>query len=50
VLLNFWKKGSFGPVLNAFNMNKDPPIIMDMINETFAQGRKMEMLNYDYIH
>lgn len=31
-------------------MNKEPSVIMDIMNDTFAQGKKLDSLNYDYIH
>ena len=31
-------------------MNKDLPVIMDVINHTFAKGLKMEVLSFENIH
>ncbi len=49
VILNWWNKGNFTSALNALNMMNDMSVIMDVINHTFADNQKMDVLNYDHI-
>lgn len=32
--------------INALNMIKDQTVTMDILNSTFAKGKRMEMLNF----
>lgn len=51
IAIKYWKNSNFQSVINTFKMmNKDPSVIMDVINHTFARGLKMEVLNYENIH
>lgn len=49
VILNWWNKGNFTSAINAFNMINDVSVVMDVINHTFAENQKIDMLNYENI-
>ena len=49
VILNWWNKGNVTSALNALNMMNDMSVIMDVINYTFADNQKMDVLTYDHI-
>jgi hypothetical protein len=35
--------------INALHMMNDPSVVMDVLNTTFGQNKKIEMLNYDNV-
>ena len=37
-ILNWWNKGSITSALNALSMMNDTSIIMDVLNNTFAEN------------
>ena len=49
VILNYWKKGDFNSVVNSLGMMNDTSVIMDVLNNTFADNQRIDMLNYDNI-
>jgi len=49
VILNYWKKGDFNSVINCLGMMNDNSVVMDVINSTFADNQKVEMLNFDNV-
>lgn len=49
VILNYWKKGDFNSVINSLGMMNDTSVIMDVLNHTFADNQKIEMLNFDNV-
>lgn len=38
VILNWWTKGNITSSINALNMMNDPSVIMDVLNNTFADN------------
>jgi len=48
-ILNYWKNGSVSSAINALNMINDPCVAMDVLNATFAQNLRIEMLNYENV-
>lgn len=48
-ILNYWQNGSVSSAINALNMMNDPSVAMDVLNHTFAQNQKIEMLNYENV-
>lgn len=38
MILNWWNKGSITSALNALSMMNDTSIVMDVLNNTFADG------------
>ena len=49
VILNWWNKGNITSALNALSMMNDTSIVMDVLNNTFAENQKIESLNYENI-
>mmetsp|Transcript_41859 Transcript_41859/g.40200 ORF Transcript_41859/g.40200 Transcript_41859/m.40200 type:complete len:181 (+) Transcript_41859:1398-1940(+) len=49
VILNYWKKGDFNSVINGLGMMNDTSVVMDVLNHTFADNQKIEMLNYENV-
>lgn len=49
VILNWWNKGNITSAINALNMMNDVSVVMDVINNTFAENQKIDMLNYENI-
>jgi len=49
VIQNWWTKGNITSAINALNMMNDTSIVMDVINNTFAENQKVDMLNYENI-
>lgn len=48
-ILNWWDKGSITSALNALSMMNDAGIVMDVLNNTFAENQKIDVLNYENI-
>lgn len=46
VILNWWNKGNITSAINALNMMNDQSVVMDVLNNTFAEGQKIDMLNF----
>jgi hypothetical protein len=40
------KNNDMQAAINAIIMIKDPSVTMDILNSTFAKGKRMDMLNY----
>ena len=38
VILNWWNKGNITSALNALSMMNDTSIVMDVLNNTFAEN------------
>ena len=38
VILNWWNKGNITSAINALNMMNDMSVVMDVINNTFAEN------------
>ena len=38
VILNWWSKGNITSAINALNMMNDTSIVMDVLNNTFAEN------------
>lgn len=49
VILNYWNKGNVAPAINALNMMNDSSVVMDVINNTFAENQRIDMLNYENV-
>jgi katanin p80 WD40 repeat-containing subunit B1 len=49
MILNWWNKGSITSALNALSMMNDTSIVMDVLNNTFAENQKVDSLNYENI-
>jgi len=49
VILNWWNKGNVTSAINALNMMNDMSVVMDVLNNTFAENQRIDMLNYDNI-
>jgi katanin p80 WD40 repeat-containing subunit B1 len=49
VIQTYWSKGSITSALNALNMMNDTSIVMDLLNNTFAENQKIDTLNYENI-
>lgn len=49
VILNWWNKGDVGSAINALNMMNDMSVVMDVFNNTFAKGVKLDMLKPENI-
>lgn len=49
VILSFWNKGEISASINALNMMGDNSVIMDVLNHTFAENQKIDLLNYDNV-
>ena len=49
VIQNYINKGSISSALNTISMIKEPSVVMDFLNYTFAENEKIESLNYDNI-
>jgi hypothetical protein len=43
------KNNDMQAAINAINMIKDTSVTMDILNSTFAKGKRMDMLNYQKI-
>ena len=48
-VMNYWHKGDIMAAINALNMMNDLSVVMDILNNTFAEGQSIERLNYDHI-
>ena len=40
------KNNDMQAAINAINMIKDTSVTMDILNSTFAKGKRMDMLNF----
>lgn len=49
VIQNWWSKNNIASAINALNMMNDQSIVMDVLNNTFAENQKIEALSYDNI-
>jgi con80 domain of Katanin len=49
VILNWWNKGNITSAVNALSMMNDTSVIMDVLNNTFADNQRIDMLNYENI-
>lgn len=49
VILKYWQQGNIASAINALNMMNDLSVVMDVLNSTFAQDKKIELLNYDNV-
>ena len=49
VIQNWWNKGNVTSALNALSMMNDTSIVMDVLNNTFAENQKVDALNYENI-
>ncbi len=49
VILNWWNKGNVTSAINALNMMNDNSVIMDVLNNTFADNQRIDMLNYENV-
>jgi hypothetical protein len=49
VILNWWNKGNITSAINALNMMNDMSVVMDVLNNTFAENQRIDMLNYENI-
>lgn len=49
MILNWWNKDQMTSALNALSMINDKSIVMDVLNNAFAENQKIEALNYDNI-
>lgn len=49
VILNWWNKGNVTSAINALNMMNDMSVVMDVLNNTFAENQRIDMLNYENI-
>ena len=49
MILNWWNKGNITSALNALSMMNDTSIVMDVLNNTFAENQKIDSLNYESI-
>mmetsp|Transcript_39349 Transcript_39349/g.28466 ORF Transcript_39349/g.28466 Transcript_39349/m.28466 type:complete len:83 (+) Transcript_39349:1408-1656(+) len=47
--MNWWNKGDIPAAINALNLMQDMSVNMDVLNNTFAVGYKIEYLTYDNI-
>ena len=47
VILSWWSKGNITSAINALGMMNDISIVTDVINATFANNIKIELLTYD---
>lgn len=43
------KNNDMQAAINAINMIKDTSVTMDILNSTFAKGKRMDMLNFQRI-
>ena len=48
-VMNYWYKGDIMAAINALNMMNDLSVVMDVLNNTFADGQAIERLNHDHI-
>ena len=49
VILNWWNKGNITSAVNALTMMNDQSVVMDVLNNTFADNQRIDMLNYENI-
>lgn len=49
VIQSWWGKGNITSAINALNMMNDTSIVMDVLNNTFADNQKVDALNYENI-
>lgn len=49
VIINWWNKGDVTSAINALSMQNDLSVSMDVLNVTFAQNHRIEMLNYENV-
>jgi hypothetical protein len=52
VILNYWKKNDITTAINALTMQQnqcDISVVMDFLNNSFAEGSRIDMLNFDNI-
>ena len=49
VILNWWNKGNVTSAISALNMMNDMSVVMDVLNNTFAENQRIDMLNYENI-
>ena len=47
VVLKYWSQGNTAAAFNALTMMNDPSIIMDVFSTTFAEGQRIDVLNFD---
>ena len=44
-----WDQGNITSSLNCLSMMHDPSIVMDVLNNTFAENQKVDQLTYENI-
>ena len=49
VVQNYILNGDLVSALNSMNMIKDPTVSMDILNSTFAKGKRLDMLNFEKV-
>eukprot|EP00347_Sterkiella_histriomuscorum_P009360 403341515 len=49
IIQNWWTKGNITSAINALNMMNDTSTVMDVVNNTFAENQKVDILNYENI-
>ena len=50
VVMNYiLEKNDLASALNSLNMIKDPTVTMDILNNTFAKNKRLDMLNYEKV-
>ena len=49
VVQNYIINGDLVSALNSMNMIKDPTVSMDILNSTFAKGKRLDMLNFEKV-
>ena len=49
VIMKYWQSGNMASAINALHMMNDPSVVMDVLNSTFGQNKKIEVLNYDNV-
>jgi hypothetical protein len=42
-------KNDITSALNSITMIKDPTVCMDILNSTFAKGKRIDMLNFEKV-
>lgn len=49
VILKWWNQGNITSAINALNMMNDVSVVMDILNNTFAENQRIDMLNFENI-
>lgn len=49
VVQNYILNSDLVSALNSMNMIKDPTVSMDILNSTFAKGKRLDMLNFEKV-